>query len=86
MGQTSGGEIGVGGVRERGVVREGWLDGGEGGGGGVALYFDTGGQRLPSPSAVSKWRIGAGLSNNHLLLLETFKSAFGPLQHLCSCA
>lgn len=32
----------------------------------------------PPPAVVRKWRIGDGLSNNHFLLLETFKSAFGP--------
>lgn len=52
----------------------GWL----GGCFGVALYFDTGGQRSSSPSDGEKWRIGDGLSNNHFLLLEIFKSAFGP--------
>lgn len=32
----------------------------------------------PPPVVLRKWRIGDGLSNNKFLLLETFKSAFGP--------
>lgn len=31
----------------------------------------------PPQAVVRKWRIGDGLSNNHFLLLGTFKSAFG---------
>ena len=40
----------------------------------------------PPPAVVRKHGIGDGLSNNIFLLLETFKSVFWPLQHLCSCA
>lgn len=32
----------------------------------------------PPLVVLRKWRIGDGLSNNKFLLLETFKSAFGP--------
>lgn len=33
---------------------------------------------LPPPVVLRKWRTGDGLSINKFLLLETFKSAFGP--------
>lgn len=80
MGQSSGGEIGVcevgwwwWGCSQRGTALAGWVAA-------VAspctLILEVKG--CPPPAVVRKWRIGDGLSNNKFLLLETFKSAFGP--------
>ena len=68
-----GGGGGGGGCSQRGTALAGWVAA-------VAspctLILEVKGR--PPPAVVRKWRIGDGLSNNKFLLLETFKSAFGP--------
>lgn len=68
-----GGGGGDGGCSQRGLALAGWVAA-------VAspctLILEVEGH--PPQAVVRKWRIGDGLSNNHFLLLETFKSAFGP--------